>query len=450
MKIKYDYLIFTIAILSVILRMFLLHPTFSDDIFYFNAAKVFISGHLPYRDFFFAQPPFELFLFGAVFEIFGTAFLVAKSISLIFSTLSFVLVFFVGKTIFDEKTAFVSSIVFFISPAFLAFSLVGEAVFFAMSLLLLSLFFYVKGKNVLAAILFVFALYVRYLVAPFILFFLILNKVKFRRFFILVLVLSILLFASFCFAFGLNYFQDTALFHISSKIGSADIYNKEPYATDYWKMNFSFIILSIAGIAYGIWKKEKSFVLFASFPLVIDSLLLIIFKFPYVYYFILTLPFFAFSVARLFVRLHDKILRILIFGIIILAVFENIPSFDYYLNPLHASKFFEISDFISQNTNSSDKIIGEPAAASYVAFTRNISLPLEYTDSFLQHVRFENPSDLVAILDKEKPKFFIESHYLNSSYYFIFPEIKNYVINHYVSVLNITGIPSYYLYQVKS
>jgi len=450
MKINYNYLIFIIAIFSVIPRMFLLHPTFSDDIFYFNAAKVFISGNLPYKDFFFAHPPFQLFLFGTIFKIFGTTFFVAKIIPLVFSTLSFILVFFVGKIIFDKKNAFVAAIVFFISPAFISFSLMGYGIFFAITLLLLSIWFYVKGKSFLAAIFFISAFYVRYLLAPFILIFLILNKFKFRKFFFFALALAMLLFALFYVVFGFNYLQDTVLFHLSSKIGSLNMYSKELYTTSYWEISFPFVILSFIGIGYGIWKKEKSFILFATFPLAIDSLFLVIFKFPYTYYFIFSLPFYALSIGRLFIRLNDKILRFLIFGLIIFAAFENIPTFDYYLNPYHARKFFEISDFIRQNSNSTDKIIGQPAVTSYVAFTENISIPLKYTDSYIQHVRYETTYDFIKTLEKEKPKFFIESYFMNISYSFSIPEIEDFVLTHYDNVLNITGIPNYYVYQIKS
>jgi len=445
MKIQCKHTIIAIALISAVVRIFLLHPTFSDENFYFNAAKVFISGNLPYKDFFFAHPPLQLLLFGGVFEIFGTSFLFAKLVPLVFSTMSFVLVFFVGRSIFDEKSAFVAAISFLMFPAFLSFSLIGYGIFFAMALLLLSVLFYKKGRILLASAFFVAAFYARYFAAPFFLIFLILDKKKFKRFFIFSATLAILLFGIFYLVFGFDYINDTVLFHISSKVG-----NPDPLNSQYWEFNFPVVLLAAVAICYGFYKKEKLFVLLAALPLAVDVLLLFTLRIPFYHYFMLSLPFYAISIGKLFVQSNDKILRILIFGIIFFAVYNNITTIDYYLNPFHANNYFQISDFVAKNTNITDKIMGEPSIASYISFTSNISMPLQYTDSFVQHILYESPSDFVSVLQKEKPKFFIESHYQNSYYYFGIPEIREFVLSHYVGVLNVTGIPNYYVYQLKS
>jgi len=445
MKIKYEYAIFSIALVSIIARLFLLHPTFSDDNFYFNAAKVFISGNLPYKDFFFAHPPLQLFLFGSLFKIFGTNLVVAKIMPLISSTLSFVLIFFVGKKIFDEKSAFVSAITFLLMPAFLSFSLIGYGIFFTMALLLLSILFYLKNKNLLSAILFVSSVYVRYFAAPLILIFLVLDKARFKKFFLFSICVSVALFTVFYGFFGFDYLSDTILFHLSSKIGTPN-----PFNFQYWSFNFPLVLLSLVAIGLGFFKKEKVFVFLSVVPLLVDIVLLVVLRAPFYHYFMLSLPFYALIIGKLFTLSKDKILQILIFGIILFAVYNNIATIDYYLNPYHANKYFEMASFISNNTNSSDKIIGDPSAASFIAFTANISVPLEYTDSFTQHILYEGPSDFVRVLQQEKPKFFIESYNLNNSYYFSIPEIKDYVMTHYYNVLNITGIPTYYIYQLKS
>jgi hypothetical protein len=275
--------------------------------------------------------------------------------------------------------------------------------------------------------------------------FLILDKTKFRKFFLYALVLAALFFVAFYSVFGFEYLRDTVLFHLSSKIGFPNPLNK-----NYWEYNFPLVILAISGIVYGFWKKKRNFILFAAFPLGVDILLLVTLRIPFYHYFMLSLPFYALSIGKLFTQSNDKILKILIFGIILFAVYNNVATVDYYLNPIHAKKYFEIADFIAKNTNSSDKIIGEPSIVSYVSFSKNIPVPLKYTDSFIQHIYFENPSSFIEILSKEKPKFFVETYYLDSWYYFNIPEVENYVLLHYVSVLNITGIPNYYIYQIRS
>jgi len=450
MKIKYNYLIFSIAILSIVLRMFFLHPTFSDENFYFNAAKVFISGNIPYKDFFFAHPPFQLFLLGLIFETFGTSFLIAKIIPLAFSTLSFILVFFVGKKFFDEKTAFVSAIIFLIVPQFISFSLIDVGIFETMTFLLLSLLFYSKDKEILSAIFFAIAIYFRYLIAPFLLVFYIFDKKRFRRFFLYSFVIAASLFAIFYLIFGFNYVRDTIFFHILSKtsLGSSSEFNF-PLLKSNLEFDFPLIIFSLCAIALGLRKKEKLLVMLASLPLAYDVLLFLFIKNPVYQYFLFSLPLYAFVAGRLFVKINDKIIRILIFGIILFSIFSNVITIDYFLNPLHSKKYFEIADFFARNSINSDKIVGEPSVASFVAFTQNVSVPVKYTDLFIGHVMFEGSSDFISVMKNEKPKFFIEAYYLNSSYYFRFPEIEQYVVQHYASVLNITGIPNYYVYQLK-
>jgi len=257
--------------------------------------------------------------------------------------------------------------------------------------------------------------------------------------------LSIAMFALFYSIFGFNYVDNTILYHSSSKIGNPDPLNKQ-----YWEFNFPVVLLALLSIGFGMWKKEKILVWFGAFPLAIDLLMLFALRTPFYHYFMLSLPFYALAIGWLFIKSKDRILRVLIFAVLFFAIYNNIVTIDYYLNPVHASNYLQIFDFIEKNTNSTDKIIGEPSIASYIAFTSNLSLPLQYTDSFSQHILYKSPSDFVSVLEKEKPKFFIESNYLNQSYYFGVPEIANYVNMHYVRVLNVSGIPDYYVYQIKS
>jgi 4-amino-4-deoxy-L-arabinose transferase-like glycosyltransferase len=450
MKIKYNYLIFSIAILSVIIRMFFLHPTLSDENFYFNAAKAFISGSIPYKDFFFAHPPFQLFLLGVIFKIFGTSFLIAKLVPLAFSTLSFILVFFVGRNFFDEKTAFVSAIIFLIVPQFISFSLIDVGIFETMTFLLLSLFFYSKDKVIFSAIFFAISIYFRYLVAPFLLVFYIFDKKRFRQFFLYSFAIAVSLFAIFYLIFGFNYVRDTIFFQILSKtsLGISSEFNF-PLLKSNLEFDFPLIIFSLVAIVLGLRKKEKLLALLAALPIAFDVALFLIIKNPVYQYFLFSLPLYALVAGRLFVKINDKIIRILIFGVIFFSIFSNIITIDYFLNPLHSKKYFEIADFIARNSIKSDKIVGEPSVASFVAFTQNVSIPIKYTDLFIGHVMFEGPSDFISVMNNEKPKFFIEVYSLNSPYYFRFPEIEQYVVQHYNSVLNTTGIPNYYVYQLK-
>jgi len=78
-------------------KLFSYRPIYGDEHIYYYMAKVMAQGKaLPYRDFFFAHPPFQLLLAAAVFKVFGATFTVAKCLPIVSTIATGIAVFVIG------------------------------------------------------------------------------------------------------------------------------------------------------------------------------------------------------------------------------------------------------------------------------------------------------------------------------------------------------------------
>ena len=68
-----------------ILKAYALAPAFSDENIYFYMCRRIAEGALPYRDFFFAHPPFHLIPGTLVMSVFGFSLPLAKAIPAVFA-----------------------------------------------------------------------------------------------------------------------------------------------------------------------------------------------------------------------------------------------------------------------------------------------------------------------------------------------------------------------------
>jgi hypothetical protein len=76
-----------------ILKAYALAPAFSDENIYFYMCRRIAEGALPYRDFFFAHPPFHLVPGAVVMAAFGFSLPLAKAIPALFATLGGVAIY---------------------------------------------------------------------------------------------------------------------------------------------------------------------------------------------------------------------------------------------------------------------------------------------------------------------------------------------------------------------
>ena len=105
-------LMFISCFVFLVFKLFTLHPIFSDEIIYINMAKAVSNGLFPYKDFFYAHPPIQLFLLAPIASL-GNFALVKIFISIIGVT-CIILTYFITKKLFNDKVAIITSVAFLI------------------------------------------------------------------------------------------------------------------------------------------------------------------------------------------------------------------------------------------------------------------------------------------------------------------------------------------------
>ncbi|MEK6837702.1 MAG: glycosyltransferase family 39 protein, partial [Nanoarchaeota archaeon] len=94
----------------------------SDENTYYKMGQLVASGQFPYRDFFFAHPPLQIYLYAIVFKLFGFNFLLMKIISAIAVVIIAAFVFAITKDKLNPKIAAAATTLFLFSYGTLLFS----------------------------------------------------------------------------------------------------------------------------------------------------------------------------------------------------------------------------------------------------------------------------------------------------------------------------------------
>ena len=432
-----------IAIL--LLKLASIHPSFSDENLYYAMGKIVSEGQRPYLDFNFVHPPLQLYFIATVFKIFGSTLTAAKLLPLLASTITVVLIYLISRKIFDEKSAFFSSMLFILTPAFLAFSDQGYGIWESLLFLYLSLYLVLKQKYELSAISFSIAIFTRYLSIlffPLMLLVLYQQKIKWKRFALLSAAISAIFFVAFYLIYGFNFIDQTVYFQIFAKT-NLSILPKLPL--QYLGFGFFSVFLALISLAIGVSKKDKLTILFSAYPLFIDALIFSGFTVIIYHYFLISLSFIMLAVGGAFTLAGDKLVKAGIIGIVLVSIYHNYSTIDYYQNPVYANRFYEIANYVAANATTSDKIFGESSITSFITVTKNISISSSYLDSFLSYLIYKDERSVVANLEREEPKFIIDMN----GYYESNAIFSRYLSEKYQRTMEFPGTPTYILYERK-
>jgi hypothetical protein len=345
------------------------------------------------------------------------------------------------KKLGDEKAGFVSCIFFILTPAFLSFSLIENGVWEAMIFLLLSVYFILDDKLFLSSLLLIISFFFRYfsiLYFPFLLILVYLKKQKTLKFFVYSIILFSISLFLLVFIFGKQYIFQTIFYHFQ-KVGVS-----EPFSSQYWQFGYFTFFLSLISAFISYTEKKKIFLLFSLIPLIVDSFLLVFLKINFYHYFLLSLPFCILASAKVWKDSKSKIIKLIIQTIILISIFSNLATLDFYLNPMYTRKFCEIVDFVENYTTKNETIFGEPVATNYASFILERKISGNYFDSYLSHLKFEGEEKVVEKLNEEKPKVFIEMEFEGEYYFLSDPSFQNF-LKEYRIKKTVEGIPTYLL-----
>ena len=85
-----------------------------DESYFMFIGNSIIYGSIPYKDYIDIKPPGIYYLFALVFSAFGKSFYAARSVTFIFNALSAVIIFLIGRKLWNKETGMLSSILFLI------------------------------------------------------------------------------------------------------------------------------------------------------------------------------------------------------------------------------------------------------------------------------------------------------------------------------------------------
>jgi len=422
---KYLFCLVLSLLLIAFFKIWNVHATFSDENVYFLLARDLSPNHLPYKDFSFVHPPFQLFTISIFFKIFGSSLLSGKLVAIIFSSLSVLFLFLTGRKIFGEdKKAFASSLFFIIFPAFIIFGDqelgVWESIFF----LLASFYCLLDKRYLISSLLYSISVFYRYLSIlffPLLLYF----SADRKKFIYFSFLFNTLIFFILFYFFGYEFVTQSISYQLFNKL-----FMKPRGEKDYWQYLslgiFTLPLLAITSfISYE--KRNKKFLIISSYSIFYELSLFLILKTLAYHYFLYTLPFVAFCFSYSFFSKKSLFVRISLLAILVFSLISNFLSIDFYLNKERSKYIEEIANYIASSIGN-EKIWGEPSIVSYVVFSRNLRTVNNYCDPFMDYWRYLNEEKVIEVLEKERPKFIIDMNsYLISS-----PKFSEFIDKYYV------------------
>ncbi|MBU2612169.1 MAG: glycosyltransferase family 39 protein [Nanoarchaeota archaeon] len=391
MKIKNKSLIcfWSVAFLFLILKIIEMQFKFSDGFTYMYMGKLILNGLTPYRDFFFASPPLQVYII-AFFEIFtGKNILLLKLIPIFASIGGAFFIYSFVKSKFDEWQGLVASILFLFSFLVLLTTDYSTGISLTLFFIFGSIYFIEKDKPFLAGIFASLALLTR-LYAPFpvagiFLYLLIYKRKSALKFLLGTLALFIPISIFFQIISNGGYLDQIFLFRLNliSGIGLSK-----------WNIVKFFIIgdfiLVLGSLFYFLFDKEKKKLLLPVFATIFSLILYLVYSDVYYLYFGLIIGFLAIFTSKFIFKFSSE-KNFKKFLVIFLALFILFNSSIYIANYASASNVpfsNEITNFVRENSEINETIYGSFEITPMVAILSERSLAGNIADT--------NPKNIIT------------------------------------------------------
>lgn len=393
-KIKKKYWIIFSSILLIFILFKIQHMGvyLSDENTYFYMGKLVSEGNIPYKDFFFSHPPMQLFIFALILKIFGFNFVLLKSVAIASTIISCIFLFKTVNEKYNNLEGIIAVILFLSAQTTLYNSSINFGVNIATMFSVIGFYyFYTKKKIFISGVFFGFAgLTALYSLVPFAvlsvtLFFS--DKKKIKRFiygFSLTFLIPILLITLIT---GIQFLIQIFLYHIlKAPLASTDklFFIKELIRKNYFLFLSSFSYLFIKN------KKELNIIGIISLTYLIFIMSL---KTSFEFYFIPIFPFLAILGARSIGtiipkrKLLSKILIIIITIILIFYIIDfNIKPLKDYDELYSFESWQEVSDYITINSDSDERIFGDYFITPIVAMTSNRKIASNIVDNHYETI----------------------------------------------------------------
>jgi 4-amino-4-deoxy-L-arabinose transferase-like glycosyltransferase len=158
---KYKILFLMLIIIFLIIKFQGFYFKFSDENTYFYMAKMILDGFTPYKDFFFASPPLQIYIISFFMLFVGKHFILLKLIPIFVTIISSCFIFGVVKKKFGEKEGLIASALYLFSFLVLTTTDHSTGIHLSVMFLLGVIYFIYYDKPLMAGIFASFALLTR-------------------------------------------------------------------------------------------------------------------------------------------------------------------------------------------------------------------------------------------------------------------------------------------------
>ncbi len=146
-KVDKSWLVFiALAVVFLAIKIHAAHYAVSDENTYYKMGELVAQGQVPYRDFFFAHTPLQIYLYAAVFKVFGFNLLILKMLSAAAIIITAAFIFAIAKAKLNPKAATAAVALFLFSYGTLLFSNFPTGVEIAIAFAAASFYFFMQKK----------------------------------------------------------------------------------------------------------------------------------------------------------------------------------------------------------------------------------------------------------------------------------------------------------------
>ncbi len=420
-KIAYALLLVFIAAFVAVVIKGLKTPQPGDENVYFYMAKLINEGKLPYRDFFYAHPPLDLYITSSVYKIFGLNILFLKLVPLVSTLITAFVVFKTAKEKFGRNEAVISSMIFLFSYSVLFNSVFSLGVATSTMFLIIGFYFvYVKKSYYFGGLFLGLAASARLLaLAPVfivLLFDLLSGKKSFLKLASAFLVIFFLFNGIFIFVSGSAYINSVYKYHFLKNAGLEQNFSEY---FDVVKLN---LVLFLSAFLVILARNKKN----VSLPLAVSiTYLLFLFSIKrlFGFYFLIVLPFLAiiggYSLSDLYKRDMKKKYKIMLLSVFSLFFLWNLTSDIIFLQKIGFAGFErgeDLVEFVLANSNQETKLFGDSSIAPLLALMTGKDIALDFADTNDQVFSsgIVDANDLLQKLKSEEILFILRDKGLSS------------------------------------
>jgi len=412
---KFNLLFLLTIFIFLVIKIPQIDFRYGDENIYFYMGQLITHGFLPYQDFFFASPPFEILFNAFLILIFGFNIFVLKIVPLI-SVVGVAVILYVLLRYWKKTFAGLMAVIFYLfSFLILTTSDYSSGVQLTVFLFLLTIYFLEKDKPLLAALISVLTMLTRLYALPILLAVFIYYFVTKRRsskiFASLATILFLIVNLFLWLVFKNNYLSDVYLYHFLKfeELDRSLVWN--------FFLRWDFVLIVFGILAIFIVKFRKIYL--SVFCLISGVIFLLFFKDIYYLYFNLILPFLVLlatlavlELAKTFSYTNSGAVISFILIVVLLAGVSGYNVYFYFKDHAKTARIEYLKNFnqfILENSESDDKIYGSFEITPLVAGMTGRSIAGNFVDT--NNKTFSTGlfklSDREKILIAEKVKFII-------------------------------------------